>query len=176
MARRLIPWAASAAWYAAYFEAIRGGFAAWPRFDLRDAARTLIGGGPDLRVLSIPLVGGADILKQENPWPFISGHGKWRREHLGAWNASYGRTPFFPHLMPEIEGIYNSIPDGSPLEEFNRAFHRLAIHWLEPAASAPLDSDAEGLCRELSTKVNSQVSIFEVLFRFGKEAGFAIRH
>lgn len=170
-----MPWAASAAWYAAYFDAIRRGFAASPAFDMRDVARTLVGDGPGMRVLTVPLVGGADVLKRDNPYPFLSGHGKWRREHLGAWAAAYGKTPYFCHLMPEIEKIYAEFADGSPLEEFNRAFHRLAIHWLEPAASALLDADALGLCKELSTKVNGSASIFDAIFRFGKEAGFGLR-
>ncbi len=173
--RPVLPWAASTAWYATYFEAIRNGFAAMPPFDKRDMARTLIGAGPELRVLTIPLEGGSAVLKRDNPYPFLSGHGKWRREHIGAWTAAYGKTPYFQHLMPEIERIYEKHGDGSPLEEFNRDFHRLAVRWLEPAASAALPEGAEGLCRELSTKVNGAVSIFEALFRFGKEAGFGLR-
>ena len=58
-------------------------------------------------ILTIPVEGGAAILKRRNACPILSEHGKWRREHLGAIRTIYGRTPYFIHLMPRLEEIYD---------------------------------------------------------------------
>lgn len=169
----MIPFAASARFYGLFLAdrteseyRVRG----------RDRARTLIM-TPDgaERLLSVPVAGGSAALKHAASDPPLSSHGKWRAEHLGAWNAAYGRSPYFIHLFPEIENIYRSIPDGQPLSAFNLAFHRLAMRWLECGLPATLPPHADNRAKEVARLINPGLSIFDAIFRFGKETAMALR-
>ena len=147
----------------------------------KDLARTLIAGE---RMLSVPVEGGSARLKRTGIDPRdvqISDHGVWRREHLGAWNAVYGKTPFFAHLYPLIEEAYNAHSRGS-LAEFNGALWNVVADFLG------LDSALESLDKmkmanaqrffeireEFATKVNLNYSIFDALFRLGKNVLFLL--
>lgn len=144
----------------------------------KEFARTRIDG----RMLGVPVEGGAQTLKHADANPLLSEHGKWRREHLGAWQAAYGRTPYFIHLMPEIEAVYReSELEALTLEEFNQRLLRVAERWLQwdeemrlpeglPGRSKP---DFEAIAEELRGKIRWDHSIFEALFRFGKETRLA---
>ena len=125
-------------------------------------------------VLSVPVEGGANALKRRDASPAISGHGKWRREHLGALETAYSRTPYYPHLIPEIEAVY-ALPDGTLLEEFNRRLLEVALRWCDCGVS-PEEMPRHVLAygRETATKINLNLSIFDALFRFGKDTGIAL--
>lgn len=166
-----VPFAASAAWYRRYY--LLGGRELPPPG--RDAARTLIRGNAEPLRLSIPVEGGAARLKHPGADPAISPHGNWRALHLGAWNAAYGRTPFFIHLFPEIEAIYASIPDGAPISRLNSAFHLLATHWLDEGAAHPLPPRCLPRADELAAAISPHFSIFDAIFRFGIETGLSLR-
>ena len=186
----VIPFAPSAEWYASYLRAVASGLSA------DDAAvraciaagvvgkafsRTLITGPQGPVRLTVPVDGGAGVLKRMGggdgmllPSPLLSDHGKWRREHLGAWNAAYGRTPYFPHLFPELESVYNS-SEGESLAGFSLRLHRVAMRW----RGSPFIDDENrvrlrGVMMEYETKVNSSVSIFDALFRLGRNTLFAL--
>ncbi len=142
--------------------------------------------------LTVPVSGGAVVLKRHGADPPLSEHGKWRREHLGAWNAAYGRTPYYIHLMPEIEGVY-ARSEGMTLEEFNSALLEVALGWLDTSVWLPAvattdgsDSSQSGARRlkeerrleevrvEARARVNESLSIFDALFRLGRYGVFAI--
>lgn len=124
--------------------------------------------------LTVPVAGGAGVLKHRGADPILSEHGKWRREHLGAWQAAYGRTAYFIHLMPEIEEIYASAA-GMRLEEFNRLLLDTALRWLDFKALAKGESGLlELIKREREKDTRADLSIFDLLFRLGREAVFAI--
>lgn len=138
-------------------------------------ARTLIAGD---RTLSVPVEGGGSRLKTSRQdilsSLLISDHGRWRQEHLGAWNAAYGRTPYFQHVFPRIEEVYRLNSHGT-LAEFNRALFGIVTDILPPDLRESLRqmsvSDPLRL-RELreyhTTKVNLNYSIFDAIFRLGK--------
>ena len=146
----------------------------------KERARTLIEGE---LMLNVPVAGGAGMLKRKSASGLqISQHGRWQEVHLGAWRAAYGRTPFFPHLFPEIEKIYREKSEGS-LEEFNKALHLLICRWLgmEDGIVATLrtlpSEDRERLRQTGAEKlhmIDRNHSIFEVLFRLGKEGVFTL--
>lgn len=133
--------------------------------------------------LTVPVSGGAGVLKRHGADPPLSEHGKWRREHLGAWNAAYGRTPYYIHLMPEIEGVY-ARSEGMTLEQFNSALLEVALGWLDTSVWV---ADTEGTDGSLTQaqrlgevraeargRIDERLSIFDTIFRLGRYGVFAI--
>lgn len=111
----------------------------------------------------------------------ISDHGRWRQEHLGAINATYGKTPYFPYIFPELEKIYWEKSNGS-LGEFNRELFEFVYRFLDVDSIRKAIDEMNlrnprrlgQLKRELETKVNLNYSIFDALFRLGKNTAFVI--
>lgn len=124
-------------------------------------------------VLSVPVEGGASVLKRRGANPILSEHGKWRREHLGAWNAIYGRTPYYAHLMPEIEAVYAG-SEGKSLEKFNSELLDVALGWLDFRAANEAGNRLDGVKAEARARIEENLSVFDLLFRLGKQAVFAI--
>lgn len=133
-------------------------------------------------MLSVPIVGGNSILKRRDlriDDVMISSHGDWQHKHLGAWQAVYGKTPYFQHLFPMLKEVYDNYSEGSLLD-FNNALFRIAVDFLE------LDTIEESvkrlekknpellddLRRETLEKCDKDLTIFDSLFRLGKEAVF----
>lgn len=136
------------------------------------------------RTLSVPLCGGASQLKSSGCDIFdiaISDHGRWREEHLGALKAAYGRTPFFSHLFPLIEERYSQKSHAS-LGAFNESLFSLAAEFLDIESIAPALSEMRlnnprryaSIRSELIRNVNLNYSIFDALFRLGKDTTFII--
>lgn len=123
--------------------------------------------------ISVPVEGGASLLKRRDAEPILSEHGKWRREHIGAWHATYSRTPFFIHLMPEIEQVYLS-SQGITLEQFNSRLLDVAIRWIDFNALRHDSLDLNRFGVEFSRQVRDGLSIFDLLFRIGPDALFAV--
>lgn len=124
---------------------------------------------------------GSATVKRDDPHSFmISSHGDWTRIHLGAFEAAYGREPYFPHFFPGIAEIIEAYPP--KLEDLNR---RLITTMLRLAG---YDREKEGLLSlrdenperfraigdRLMAGVNPQHSMIEALFRYGKEILFLI--
>lgn len=173
----MIPFAASAAEYSR--------FVAGSSFSTegKNLARTRILSASGCEVLlSVPVTGGSHALKgRRRTDVMISQHGRWQDVHLGAWRAAYGRIPFFTHLFPEMERIYAEKSHGS-LAEFNEAMHRLAVKWLGLPVSADavrsaLESNPErfkSVIGEYKRNLTPEISIFDAIFRYGKEAIFPL--
>lgn len=167
---RILPFAPSLELTAAILDGNSGPFCG------KMLARTLIAGD---RQLSVPVEGGASRLKTSRQDILatlpISNHGRWRQEHLGAWNAAYGKTPYFPHIFPKIEEAYRKHSHGT-LAGFNNALFHIVTDMLQAeGVKASLKEMIErnpGRVRELreyhATKVNLNYSIFDALFRLGK--------
>ena len=173
----MIPFAPSAAFY----RFSPGAFSVpAPVVQGKGVCRTLIAGG---RMLSVPVEGGASALKRRGVEDVaISQHGRWQEVHLGALRAAYGRTPYFAHLFPQIEKIYEERSKGS-LSRFNEALHRLALRWLgmeegddgrlrEWFLSNP--ERAREIAEEMRSNINMEYSIFDAIFRLGKETLFGL--
>ncbi|MDE7180758.1 MAG: WbqC family protein [Muribaculaceae bacterium] len=142
--------------------------------------------------LTVPVEGGAHALKSARPGspfdPPLSDHGKWRREHLGAWHATYSRTPYFAHLMPDIEQVYaasempeETVAEGavssggiSTLEEFNSALLGVVLSWLDTDALRTDPRIHRRMHPEITLLVEDDLSIFDLLFRIGPDALFAL--
>lgn len=141
----------------------------------KEWARCMVQGD---QFLSVPVQGGASCLKGRHVDVgslLISDHGKWRQEHLGTWNAIYGKTPFFDHLFPKIKHIYACYSNGT-LGEFNSKLFELAMKFLDLKNLAPDITEMQNSRPELiqqlrveyETKVNLNYSIFDALFRLGR--------
>lgn len=180
----MIPFAPSAAAYARWMEDLSAGLPGsatpFPAVKGKRAARTLAANG---RLLSVPVEGGASLLKRGTPDPALrlSQHGRWQDVHLGAWQALYGRTPYFPHLFPEMERIYREHSFGT-LAEFCESLHLIVCRWLglpefaaqmRRAREADPDRTRE-LLRQYAGKTDPELSIFDTLFRYGKESVFVL--
>lgn len=143
-------------------------------------ARTLIAGDV---MLSVPVEGGASRLKHRGVRDVeISQHGRWQDVHLGALRAAYGRTPYFAHLFPQIERVYEERSHG-PLCGFNTVLHELALSWLDLDSRAGDDLmrmfltnrlRAMQIAEEVKRNINMDYSIFDALFRLGRETLFGL--
>lgn len=172
----MTPFGVTAQWLGAYFRTESKEAATRScRISGKQFARALIEShSPTSRIhtiLTIPVEGGASVLKNRGTNPILSEHGKWRREHLGAWHAAYGRTPFFEHLMPEIERVYRD-STGITLEEFNSGLLNVALGWIDK--SVVCSEEFELVKEEIVIKIKPELSIFDALFRLGKETAFGI--
>lgn len=129
----IIPFAPSAAWYAAWLRARCKGL---PEAESIAAANIatgitgkeyarcrIIGNGNEI-ILSMAIEGGAARLKRTSfiPSAQLSDHGNWRHVHLGAIEAAYGRAPYFQHLFPIISEVYSSTTKS--LAAFNMSLHK----------------------------------------------------
>lgn len=123
--------------------------------------------------LTVPVEGGSSVLKREKADPLLSNHGKWRREHLGAWSAAYGRTPYFIHLYPEIEEVYEK-SDGMKLEEFNSRLLDVALGWLDFTGLRTGGAKINMISEETKSLAEDKLSVFDLLFRIGPDAIFAL--
>lgn len=123
--------------------------------------------------LTVPVEGGSSVLKRGDADPLLSNHGKWRREHLGAWNAAYGRTPYFIHLYPEIEEVYET-SSGMKLEAFNSRLLEVASGWLDFDSLRSGDSKIIKISDEIKSLADDGLSVFDLLFRIGPDAIFAL--
>lgn len=121
--------------------------------------------------LTVPVEGGAHALKSRGALPGVSEHGKWRREHEGALLAAYGKTPYYSHLMPELMDVY-AHSEGIGLEEFNRRLLDVALGWIDVEAIKA--EGMEGVRSEVRAKVDTGLSIFDLLFRLGSEGVWAL--
>lgn len=134
--------------------------------------RTIIAGG---QRLSIPLV-------KQSPDPndpLISDHGRWRDVHLGAWNAAYGKYPFFIHLYPQLKAVYQT-KSHSTLSHFNQALAKLIENWIPVEKMKPEINRMRQenptryaeIRQEYETLINAEYSIFDAIFRLGHECIF----
>ena len=180
----MIPFAASAEWYVAYFRSLSQGMEkreAEARAreatgdDRRALARTRIvdGEGREL-MLTVPVAGGAPRLKKtHSPESLIlSDHGNWRHIHLGALEAAYGRAPFFIHLMPLLREAYNDETDS--LAGFNATIDGAIKTFLFHGGDVPgrfpeLSAQARERAQEVLKEVKGEVSIIDALMRLGPQ-------
>lgn len=172
------PFGPSTQWVREY---VRGSISGKPDENSRREAGLLTGlKGKDYahcllwdRRLTIPVEGGGKVLKNKDANPLLSEHGKWRREHKGAWLAAYGRTPFYHHLIADIEEVYDS-SDGLSLETFNRRLLGVALQWIDPSVVFADDDTTTAIRTELEERIDISLSIFDAIFRLGKEVSYLI--
>lgn len=128
----------------------------------------------DTLTLSVPLVHGPGK-------PMVSDHGRWRRAHLNALQAAYGRTPYYPYLMSEIAALYDMEPPYPP-ELLLRQGDEIVRRWLRLPEVAEYIRDMrierpdlyEDLCREWQPRINHNLWIGDALFKYGPDAVFGL--
>lgn len=165
IAYSVIPFAASAEWYAARF---RGDENLTAAHDPKSLRRTLIDSPEGPVWLSVPIAKGPGLR--------ISDHGNWPHVHLGAINARYGRYPYFTFLFDQLRDAYADIPGTLP--EFNTRIDDIITSWIDReaiiSARQLLSSDPRAAaslrrsCLELKTNLNTRLSILDAIFRLGK--------
>lgn len=180
------PYAASAGWYAVWLDAFlrdRHHPVGQTNFSLclkgKDFARTKIRRSGGSGILSVPIAGGAHSLGRAAAIlnARLSDHGDWRRIHLGALDATYGRTPFYPHLGPELRDAIAS--GSSSLADFNWKVHRVLASFIlsglqrsEDGREYPpvlLTGNAEERATEIALMMDPELSVIDALMRFGPE-------
>lgn len=145
----------------------------------KEHVRTLLEGGVQL---SVPLVGGNSILKHRAVnWDrvCISSHGDWQRKHLGAWQAIYGKTPYFIHIFPELERIYKEHSQATFRRfcvEINTLIEKyLSLDRLVPFANE-MRLEHPLRFREIQSEIDAQISpdltVFDALFRLGPDVAY----
>ncbi len=133
-------------------------------------------------ILTVPVAGGNSMFKRRDTDMsriMISQHGDWQHQHIGTWQALYGKSPYFIHLFPMIHDVYSNHSSGSFLE-FNRALYAVADEFLEldaiRDATQRLNIENPGLLADMRNEVLSQcdenMTVFDPIFRMGKDAAY----
>ena len=145
----------------------------------KDHVRTIL--GEDVQI-SVPLVGGNSVLKQRYiNWEkvAISSHGEWQRKHLGAWQAIYGKTPYFIHIFPELERIYKE-HSYALFRDFCREINNIAVNYLNldglSSSANSMKNEYPMRFKNIQSEIESQISpeltIFDALFRLGPDVAY----
>ncbi len=176
------PYAASAGWYAIWLRSYLEGS---PDPELRanaclgisgrDFARGRIASPSGELLLSVPVEGGAHSLSRRRflVSARVSAHGGWPRLHLGALEAAYGRTPFYPHLEPLLRGIISDPPEA--LADLNGMVHSAIAGFLLQGLPHPgelphpLPRAAVERGEEVAELIFPRLSVIDALMRFGPE-------
>lgn len=131
-----IPYLASTRWYRTWVGAMLDGFGDMQAraaatqacgIDGKQWSRgTVASGATGEYLLTVPVTGGARILRHVGPTQVtVSDHGEWTRVHLGALEAAYGRTPFWPHIRYRLEdALQGVVPGETLLSNLAEAIHR----------------------------------------------------
>ena len=183
------PYLPSLRWYSLWLDALNNkakepvaietaSFSVGPRNYARAILNDFRGGS---QVISIPIEGGSRLLR--NPLNLedavLSEHGNWRKNHLRALEALYGKSPFYDHLASALTEIYL---DRSlvALKDFNVAIHRLLTRFL---ISNLRPGDFNLLLRnpviklrgkEMSVGMDMETSIIGPLMKYGPETILAL--
>ena len=151
----------------------------------RILTRTLVAGarGQEPLLLSVPIEGGASGVKHGDPafWR-ISLHGDWPRIHLGALEAAYSNTAYYPHLINQIRKIVSDVKEGDNFALFTRQlletiYNFLDIETLIPALRNIIRENPERirlLSEEKKPGTDADLSILDVIFKRGPETIFTL--
>ncbi|MDE6299166.1 MAG: WbqC family protein [Muribaculaceae bacterium] len=140
----------------------------------KDFAHALVRSAGGEILLSIPIEGGGKMLKRRGSLQSLvmSEHGNWRHVHLGAFEACYGRAPFFGDLFPDLRRIYEE--PICRLTDFNTALLNLiedfiGVRGLAHTYEFPLTSPALERGLELAAAVDEKLSAIDAIMRLGRE-------
>lgn len=135
--------------------------------------RAMLPGG--LRLV-VPVAGGISAVKHGNPEDWIvSPHGNWPKNHWGAIEAAYSRTPFFGHYAGALHDILME-PHAS-FAALTGGIHQLFRSFLDFSLlgdSAAAGPAVAGYARELCDDARPDISFLDALMRFGPDAIFLL--
>lgn len=126
--------------------------------------------------LSLAVEGGGRQLRDPKSMSglMLSEHGNWRRVHVGALEASLGRTPFFRYLGPELSRVYQDMSLVS-LKAFNTAIFETLLTFLLGNVKVEELADLSGKTlvkdrgKEISREWDKEISIIGPLSLIGRE-------
>ena len=104
----------------------------------------------------------------------LSGHGDWRKVHLGALESILGRKPFFRDLEPGLKNVYLNSQLLS-LKDFNFAIFEVLFSFfignISPATLAVFKNNPKVKARgeEIAGQFRSGMSVLQAAASFGKE-------
>ncbi len=149
--------------------------------------RTVIAGahGQPPMTLSVPIAGGASTVKRGEVLQWrLSDHGRWQHLHLGALQAAYGSSPFYAHIMDALSPVISRAvtPGVSRFASLTDDIHRVVLRLLNMDENIEALREmlnvrpdfATALRAEYSRDVMEYLSIFDVIFRKGEDAIFAL--
>lgn len=186
------PYMASTEWYSAYLQGRLKGYSDSESTALANSSvetyrnrknlfRTKIAGahGQPPMLLSVPILRGSRKGGNSGS-PELSQHGRWQAIHIGAIKAGYGGSPFFLHIYPLLESILKN-RDGE-FTTMSEELHQTVLRSLALEENIEglrvLESEDSGRLRQLkkdkSKGVIQEMSIFDVIFRKGREALFSL--
>lgn len=184
-----VPFLPSLAWYARYSAARLAGEGEnearrkannGTALPLKEFTRTSL--SEDMR-LKVPLQGSASAKRLPYTELVISGHGDWHRAHFGAFSALFGRSPYYRHLIEQIEGVYAEKGEpGMSLHLFAEALHSLTVRLILPDRLAADWEDMDTTMkdkalergRELLPTLNPRLSIAAAVMRVGPDTFFPL--
>ncbi|MBP5498628.1 MAG: WbqC family protein [Muribaculaceae bacterium] len=89
--------------------------------------------GPNgIQTLTVPLVSSTNAMSVSMRDVEISNHGKWRHLHWGALYSSYGKTPYFDYIAPDLERLIVK-GDQRFLLDFNMELDALIVEFADLA-------------------------------------------
>ncbi len=171
MTGAMLPYLGSLLWYRRYMRALLTGRSV-PGAERKAEHRCVIRSNTGSRLLTVPVVHGNAGM--------VSEHGGWRQAHAQALMSEYGRCPYYPHLMPQIEAVVMS--GETDLLTINTRLHEVVMETVAPADTLEhvarlMRSDAalwHELHKERSTGEVETLSVIDVLMRRGPEAIFTL--
>lgn len=151
------------------------------KVEYRNCTRTRLAEG---LTLTVPLVGGNSILKNsyiDFDRLMISDHGSWQRKHLGAWQAVYGKTPYYTHIFPKLEDAYMHHSQGKFID-FTETLLNTALEFIELDSLRKSAIEMrkmhpgrfEQIREELLRNSDSSLTIFDSIFHHGKSTAFLL--
>lgn len=179
------PLAPSAKWMACFFESLKENnslseaiLLANKTVSPKEFGRfTLLKDSRNETVMSVAVEGGGRQLRSFDNLDGLnlSEHGNWRKTHLGALESSLGKTPFFRFFQKPLFEVYDNLSITS-LKDFNSAIFRVLYAFImgnmKPENLCCFNSKDSVAERgtELARKLHEDMSSFEVLANYGKEA------
>lgn len=174
---RPIPYLPSVKWMGAWLSG------ATPRTERKRLPRTVIhAAGRAPETLTVPVAGGRSALKsQPADTILVSDHGRWADVHIGAFEAAYGRTPFYRHIEPLVAPLLLDSP-GRRLTDLNldlldRMARFLNLRELLPAMKE-FGTRNPGRLREIAASITvpaiPDLSALDPVCKFGPDTIFLI--
>lgn len=181
------PYAASLRWYGRWYGCVLDGMTDEEAVacanresgvEGKDFARTRVRSAEGVAVLSVAVEGGSAGLRRRGAEKRakVSLHGRWPHVHLGALEASYGRSPYYQHIMPGLRGILDQTMAGDSLGALNRRVHGLLAGFL-PKDVAATTVGAETIMRraqEIASGLDPELSLIDSLMQLGPETSLAL--
>lgn len=102
--------------------------------------------------LTVPLVGSTNAMPVPLSDVLVSEHGNWRHLHWGALFSSYGKSPFFDFIAPDLHHL---IIEGSQqhLLDLNMELHQLIVEFMDLPITTRVVSDEDEIAAMIADGV-----------------------